>query len=52
MKRKGFFLENVIKITCLLNRKEHKAVTICFLKIMYIQSMKKYTYTVNGIRKK
>ena len=32
MKRKGF-LKNVIKIRCLLNRKEHKVVTTCFFLI-------------------
>ena len=42
MKRKSFVLRKCNKkITSLLNRKEYKAVTICFSKNIYIQSMKK-----------
>ena len=42
MKRKSFVLRKCNKkITCLLNRKEYKAVTTCFSKNIYIQSMKK-----------
>ena len=47
MKRKSFVLRKCNKkITCLLNRKEYKAVTTCFSKNIYIQSMKKiYLYS-------
>ena len=42
MKRKSFVLRKCNKkMTCLLNRKENKAVTTCFSKNIYIQSMKK-----------